>query len=224
MTLHPNYPICGCDVSYWQRSIDYTKLMAQGIRFVIARTSNGTTLDSRYPLHIAGAKKAGLPYGAYHFWQGYRTPAQNAATMIKAQPDYPPMGIWLDLEAQTTLTLAQSSEHIYKTLRLLDIHYGGLAGIYTNQASWKRLVAPSYYGKLQLANRKLWVANWFVNFVKQPNLPSGWPHWDLWQFSAETGPYKQKAAQFGIAGSKSLDIDAFHGSESEFQYFVTGKA
>jgi GH25 family lysozyme M1 (1,4-beta-N-acetylmuramidase) len=218
--LHPNYPICGCDVSYWQRSIDYAKLTAMGLRFVIARTSNGTTLDSRYAGHIAGAKQAGLPFGAYHFWQGYRTPSQNTATMIKAQKEYPPMGIWLDLEAQTDLNLAKSSEHIYKTLRLLDAYYDGLAGIYTNQSSWRRLVSPTYYSKMQLANRKLWVANWFVNFVKQPNLPSGWPHWDLWQFSAETGPHKQTAAKFGIAGSKSLDIDAFNGVESDFEYLI----
>lgn len=222
MSLHKFYEVVGCDVSSYQTSIDFDKLLDRGIWFIIARASIGVYPDSKYQQHKAGAIQYGLPFGAYHAWIPTTSAANNAATMVKAQPTRPPVGAWLDIEAHAdNLTWLQTSEHIYQTLEYLDKTYG-LTGIYTNQEAWQRLIHPSYYDKLRLAERPLWVANYFTDFVLNPHLPLSWPSFDFWQFSAETGPYAAQAIEFGVSGAKSLDIDVFNGSVEEFQEFVGG--
>lgn len=218
MKLHPAFEVCGCDVSYWQTAVNYVRLTAMGARFIIARSSIGNKVDTRYKQHTQAAP---IPFGAYHFWQPIYLPEQNAQTMSAAQPTRPAMACWLDLESQAgNMTRSQTSEHIYKTLMLIDGHYDALTGIYSNQSSWLRLVDPAYYDRLQLDKRPLWVANYFQNFTLAPHLPAGWPGYTIWQFSAEIGPYSGRASEFGISGSKSLDIDAFNGSEADFQKFI----
>ncbi|RBA11791.1 lysozyme [Fusarium proliferatum] len=58
----------GFDISHYQSSVDFGAAYSQGARFVIIKASEGTTVqDTLYSQHVAGAKAAGLLYGAYHF-------------------------------------------------------------------------------------------------------------------------------------------------------------
>ena len=56
----------GMDVSYYQQTVDYKRLKAEGLDFVIARTGRGTIVDPRFAYHCQGAYDAGLPFFGYH--------------------------------------------------------------------------------------------------------------------------------------------------------------
>lgn len=216
MTLHPNYPVCGCDVSFWQGDINFDQMIDAGIWFVIIKSSEGSYNDPNYQNNKTGAIQAGLPFGAYHFWRPGYTASQNTLAMDRQVPNRPPVGCWLDLEAPSdNLTRLQTSAHIYQTLIAMDINYNSLTGIYCNQASWRRLIDPSYYDRLDLDKRPLWVANYFDTFVNQPHLPDGWTGWLFWQYKIYDSP------GFGVS-SKKIDIDAFNGTEQEFYEFIGG--
>ncbi|KAF3395494.1 N,O-diacetylmuramidase [Talaromyces pinophilus] len=58
----------GFDISHYQSSLDFAAAYSSGARFVIIKASEGITVqDALYSQHVAGAKAAGLIYGAYHF-------------------------------------------------------------------------------------------------------------------------------------------------------------
>ena len=59
----------GIDVSKWQGSIDWNKVKASGIDFVIIRAGYGKTVDHKFETNYKGATAAGLNVGAY--WYSY---------------------------------------------------------------------------------------------------------------------------------------------------------
>lgn len=68
--------ICGIDVSYYQGTVDFEKVKADGIDFVFLRAavrgygSKGTLMkDSKFPEYFSAAKSAGLDIGAYIYSQ-----------------------------------------------------------------------------------------------------------------------------------------------------------
>lgn len=74
-------PAAGIDVSKWQGSPQWEKVAAAGIRFAYIKASEGgspkySTTDAQH----AGARKAGLAVGLYHYAQ----PAQSATSNADA--------------------------------------------------------------------------------------------------------------------------------------------
>ena len=58
----------GIDISSWQGSINFNKVKASGIDFVIIREGYGTNIDQRFLEYCSGAQAANLPiHGVYHF-------------------------------------------------------------------------------------------------------------------------------------------------------------
>lgn len=66
----------GIDVSKWQGVIDWKKVKASGVDFVIIRAGYGTNVDPRFSVNYAGAEAAGLHVGAY--WYSYALSKQAA--------------------------------------------------------------------------------------------------------------------------------------------------
>lgn len=66
----------GIDVSKWQGAIDWKKVKASGVDFVIIRAGYGMNVDPRFYENYAGAKAAGLNVGAY--WYSYALSRQAA--------------------------------------------------------------------------------------------------------------------------------------------------
>lgn len=71
----------GIDVSKWQGAIDWKKVKASGVDFVIIRAGYGMNVDPRFYENYAGAKAAGLNVGAY--WYSYALSRQ--ASEIEAE-------------------------------------------------------------------------------------------------------------------------------------------
>ncbi len=99
----------GIDISRYQTQVDFAKVKASGIDFVIIRAGFGEFISQKDPLfesHYKAAKAAGLDVGAY--WYSYaesadeaRTEAQVCMEAIKGKTfEYP---IYFDLEEQSQL-------------------------------------------------------------------------------------------------------------------------
>ena len=57
--------IRGIDVSAWQGVIDWDKVKASGVKFVMIRAAYGMTADTKFKVNMEGAQKAGLDTGVY---------------------------------------------------------------------------------------------------------------------------------------------------------------
>lgn len=56
----------GIDVSEHQDGLSLVQAAAEGIQFVVVRTTDGTYRDRTYASHVDDARRAGLPVEAYH--------------------------------------------------------------------------------------------------------------------------------------------------------------
>lgn len=99
----------GIDISKWQTDVDFAKVKASGVDFVIIRAGFGklsSQKDSQFETHYKNAKAAGLKVGAY--WYSYadseadaRLEATACLDVIKGkQFEYP---IYFDLEEKKQL-------------------------------------------------------------------------------------------------------------------------
>ena len=99
----------GIDVSTYQRNVDYKKLKAAGVEYVIIRASYGDVLsfpsqkDPMFESHYKAATAAGLHVGAYHFTYALtpekaKREAQGFMSVIKGKKfDMP---VYIDLESE----------------------------------------------------------------------------------------------------------------------------
>ncbi|MBQ7071708.1 MAG: glycoside hydrolase family 25 protein [Ruminococcus sp.] len=99
----------GIDVSTYQCNVDYKKLKADGVEFVIIRASYGDVLsfpsqkDPMFESHYKAATAAGLHVGAYHFTYALtpekaKREAQGFMSVIKGKKfDMP---VYIDLESE----------------------------------------------------------------------------------------------------------------------------
>ena len=112
----------GIDVSYVQKNIDWQKVKQAGIGFVFARIGYGKELsqkDVMFESHYAGAKKAGLLIGGYHYSyamniEGALKEAENCLAMLEGKKlDFP---IAYDIEEAKQFVLSPEELYrIYKT-------------------------------------------------------------------------------------------------------------
>lgn len=108
----------GIDVSKWQTNVDYKKLKAAGVEFVIIRAGYGDVLsypyqkDEMFEAHYRAAKAAGLHVGAY--WYSYATTAAGAKreaqgfiqTIKGKQFDMP---VYMDLEESSQFNTGKAN-------------------------------------------------------------------------------------------------------------------
>lgn len=109
---HPSdreYPRQGIDVSHHQKTIDWSKLKAQGVDFAYIKASEGGDYrDDRFAEYWAAAGRAGIARGAYHYFTLCRPGALQAANFIAAVP-YDPNALppVVDVEFLGNCTTAQ---------------------------------------------------------------------------------------------------------------------
>ena len=191
----------GIDVSKWNGDIDWDKVKADGVEFVMIRCGyRGTTMgslieDPNFLMNIRGAKAAGLDVGVYFFTQAINeVEAVEEASMVIAlcegyELDYPVMidsegaggngrADSLDVETRTKVCKA-----FCKTIE----NAGYEAGVYASR-SW-------YNANLEvnkLEKYRIWLAEY-----RSTPLYSG--YYDMWQ-------YTSKGKVDGIEGNVDLNI------------------
>lgn len=157
--------IKGIDISTYQRNVDFKKLKAAGVNFVILRAGYGNALaypnqyDDMFESHYKNAKAAGLNVGAY--WYLYATTVsgaqQEAKSFLKALKgkkfEYP---VYIDLEERSQFNTGRTncSNMVRAFCDILE-NAGYWSGLYISRSPLQNYITP------EVANRySLWVAEY----------------------------------------------------------------
>lgn len=152
----------GIDVSFYQHSIDFNKVKASGIDFVIIRAGYGRSIyqkDVCFEQNYARAKAAGLDVGVY--WYSYADSAEAARAEARVcmsaiagkKFEYP---IYFDLEEQWQLKLGMNFCSSLVTAFCSELEkYGYYAGYYMSTGPAKQVI--SYDVQCRYA---YWAAEW----------------------------------------------------------------
>ena len=199
----------GVDVSEFQGSVDWHAAHAAGIRFGIARVSDGTGHhDTQFAHNWSHMKSAGVVRGAYQFFRPGEDPKAQARLLLQkvkdaggfADDDLPPT---LDVEVTDGVSHATIGSRVRAWVDYVADAIGRKPMVYTAPGFWDGIGAPS-----GLSTAPLWVANWEVSC---PDVPSHWSKWTFWQ-TADNGHVS------GISGA--VDLDRFNGSASALGDFA----
>lgn len=174
--------IKGIDISTYQRNVDFKKLKAAGVNFVILRAGYGNALaypnqyDDMFESHYKNAKAGGLNVGAY--WYLYATTVsgaqQEAKSFLKALKgkkfEYP---VYIDLEERSQFNTGRTncSNMVRAFCDILE-NAGYWSGLYISRSPLQNYITP------EVANRySLWVAEYAnkCNYNGQV---------DIWQYTS----------------------------------------
>jgi lysozyme len=208
-----SYPIHGIDISRWQGDIDWTAVKGAGTRFVYMKaTEGGDHVDPAFQRNWEGARRAGIPRGAYHFVFWCR-PAHEQALWFKQQipsdPDaLPPV---LDVEwnghsktCPQKIDRSLALEKIQLMLTELEQLTGKKPIIYTDITFHKDVLEGEFNN----------YAYWIRSTAALPETRYANRPWAFWQFTT-TGRVP------GIKGD--VDRNAFFGNEGQFDGWRQGE-
>ena len=186
--------IKGIDISHWNGDIDFNKVKAAGIEFVIIKaggSDRGFYTDSKFRENYEKAKAAGLFVGAYYFvgkkFYGDLSGIEDAKRFIKIlqgmQFEYP---VYLDVETTDARYKELATDAAIAFCKTLE-NAGYYVGIYASDIS-------GFKEKLN-HNRLESYAHWVARYGKKPEVcKEGVIH-----------QYSSKGAVDGIVGSVDLD-------------------
>ena len=195
----------GIDISYFQGNIDFKKVKADGIDFIIPRCGYGkSNKDSKFSEYVAGAIAAGIEVpGVYHF--SYALNEENAreearqAVKFAQEAGLPKETIiFFDLEYDSVdyakryavnLDKARCIAHTNAFCQEVQNH-GYRTGIYANQDYLNRM-----YDDATIKKYIFWYANW--NGGKTPSVKCAFHQWS------------EKGRVNGINGN--VDMDYYYG-------------
>jgi lysozyme len=194
----------GLDVSHWNGTVDHRAAARGGIRFVIAKATQGTYLtDPRFTANVVAARAAGLVLGAYHFYDFRQGGAEQAAHFLRVlaaadalDDTLPPV---VDIECFAPFGTADQA-FVRRELRAFSdaifAATGRLPMIYTSGHMWEEATGDDP----RFGDHPLWVACWRC---PEPYLPAGWDDWLVWQIGSMAIPGR----------TSRLDGDVFRGQE-----------
>lgn len=195
----------GIDISYFQGNIDFKKVKADGIEFIIPRCGYGkSNKDSKFSEYVSGALAAGIEVpGIYHF--SYALNEENAreearqAVKFAQEAGLPKETIiFFDLEYDSVdyakryavnLDKARCIAHTNAFCQEVQNH-GYRTGIYANQDYLNRM-----YDDATIKKYIFWYANW--NGGKTPSVKCAFHQWS------------EKGRVNGIKGN--VDMDYYYG-------------
>lgn len=201
------YAVHGTDVSKYQGTVDWRTVRSSGVAFAFVKaTEGGDRLDGSFAENWRGARAAGIPRGAYHFFYFCRPAAEQAAWFIANVPRdpaaLPPV---LDMEwnpASPTCRLRPPPETVHAEMKVfLDIvgaHYGKRPVVYTSVDFYEDNRLHGFHG----------VDWWLRSVAAHPHDRYDNRHFLFWQYSG-TGIVP------GIEGD--ADLNVFHGSAAQWR-------
>lgn len=204
-TTYPDrdrFSIVGIDISAHNGDIDFSKVAADGISFVIIKaTEGGTFKDRKFIDNLRKAREAGLKVGAYHFFRfdtpGYMQGLNFLNSLQSRQLDLP---LIIDIEEWANPN-SQPTQMVLNRLNEMIDHlenHGHRVMLYTNKNGFARFVRGRFEG----------YPLWICSLVDEPQEID----WVLWQ-----GTHNGKVS--GI--DHPVDINAFGGSQAEWEAFLT---
>ena len=203
-------PVHGVDVAKWQGAIDWPTLRASGVSFAFVKaTEGGDLVDSRFLDNWQGAKAAGLPTGAYHFYYHCRTGAEQARWFIEHVPkergSLPPV---LDMEwngHSRTCSGKKPRAYVLGQMRdflhIVERHYGQKPIIYATVDFHREILEGEFN------DHEFWLRS------TKDHVEDVYPtrDWLFWQYTA-TGRVSGVDAD--------IDLNAFVGGERAWRSWV----
>ncbi len=188
----------GIDVSSHQPVVDWEKVARAGYRFAIVKLSEGQDFaDPKGKAHLAGARRAGLLVGVYHYLRprpgrSGAVEADWAVKVAKAAGWGRPGDIRLvvDVEETALSSPAQTRAYLSEFVERAVLLTGHRPLIYTFPSFAQRLALPGTLGC------PLWLAHFGV---ATPSVPKPWRRYTIWQHSS-TGRVP------GISGNVDLNV------------------
>lgn len=196
----------GIDISYFQGNIDFKRVKADGIDFIIPRCGYGkSTMDSKFLEYVNGAIAAGINVmGIYHFSYALseadaRNEAKQAVKFAKEAGLPKETIIFFDLEYDSVDYAKKYAVNIDKNRCIAHTNafcqevqnQGYRAGVYANQDYLNRM-----YDQATINKYIFWYANW--NGGKTPSVKCEFHQWS------------EKGKVNGINGN--VDMDYYYGA------------
>ena len=157
---HPNATLKGIDVSKHQGVIDWEKVKASGIDFVIIRcgyAEDKTEYDDiRWEYNASECERLGIPYGVYLYSYAFneaeaRSEADHVLRLLKGHT--PSLPIYYDMEDNSTLPYDHVAMANAFCQKISDAGYP--VGIYASKYWW-----TTYLNSPTLDRWHRWVAQW----------------------------------------------------------------
>lgn len=201
--------VWGLDISPWDGPTDLATAKSKGCSFVIIKGCDGSVPSRYFQENKQRAKAIELPWGMYCWlYPGSKVSisAQVSAWWNLVKDDYPPLGVWVDVEWTNYMgvpanpTSADANTALDKFL----VVSGKKAGIYTARGySDQYLIGFKKYDEFGL-----WVAHYGVN---NPLLPVGATTYKFHQFTS--------TLDGSIAPNQKLGLDGnyYRGTREQFE-------
>jgi len=176
--------VMGIDVSKWQHDdggpIDWRRVKASGQRFAFIKATGGSSrIDPWFERNWAGARRAGLITGAYHYSDPSRSAVAQArliVSVVGSTREANNLGIVLDLEDTGGLRPAALVRWAKTFLNEVERLTGRVPIVYTGPNFWKTKVRSSAFGAYPL---------WLARYNSQAPAPlPGWNRWTFWQYTS----------------------------------------
>lgn len=173
----------GIDVSVWQGSIDWEKVKADGIDFVIIRLGymsykdGEPRYDSRFAEYLEGVENAGIPYGIYFYSNAVsvteaKYEAEGVIRMLgDAKPDLPIFYDWERTDSEGDRTLNADAFMISACCRSFcdDLSAAGYdCGIYLNSYLLQNDVYDEFLGGYPI---------WMAEYDEAPTCVGEYSYW-----------------------------------------------
>lgn len=212
------------DLSFWQddnntaRKIDFVKMKAAGAQGAIIRAGQGSWVDEDFVTSWRDAKAAGLPRGAYWYYDPRHDPLKQAELFAGLFANDPPeMGISLDAEYPTSWGGAYAGgTYLHDFMERLKVKLPSVQKeIYTGYYWWYENVWMKTTAT-QLAYFKQFPLHlaWYTNDPTYVKIPLPWTQAEFrwWQYTSEgDGPLYGAEARY-------IDLNNFvQGGVDEFK-------
>lgn len=196
------FPVKGIDISWHNGEIDFPRVKKAGVDFAFVKATEGESYrDPMFETNFEGARNAGIPVGAYHFFRFDCDGAMQARNLLTALADRPTdLPVAIDVEDYGNPE-GYDDHNIALNLReMIDIlsESGRKVLIYSNKKGYERYVRNNF------DNLPVWVCSFSGPPVDEIN-------WTLWQHSHLSR----------IDGIDSpVDLNTFNGDRKSFQSWL----
>jgi lysozyme len=206
---HPSILLPGVDLSSHEPDVSWEKAARSGLRFVIARATEGDSRkDSAYLSIQQKAKAAGLAFTAFHYARPDRAhgdPIREADLFAQvARLDRGDLAPVLDLEESGEMGVPRLQAWVRVWLEEVTLKVGVRPIIYTNADFWRSHMGDTT--EFALVGYRLYVASWGATTPVVPAENWGGKGWTLWQ-TAKCGKVP------GIKGC--IRTDVYNGGDLE---------
>lgn len=171
----------GIDISHHNGVVDFEKVRSAGYEFVFAKCSQYVK-DVKYEANKAGARKAGLLFGAYHFANA-TDPVKEADLFLSLIGELK-TGEIVVLDYETN-ALADPASWCLRWSKRVEEKLGFKPLLYTYHALLKKYD----WKKLSDNGNGLWAARYGMQTQEPVNLfkpaTGSWPFYAIWQYCSK---------------------------------------